>query len=425
MDTLLYWIWLSEAKGIGIATAKALLLHFGSPENIYKGKTYEYGNIEGVNKTAVAALGNKSLENADKILQSCKKIACSILTIEDIEYPARLKNIYDPPLLLYVHGNMPKIDDEPVVSIVGSRTCTNYGLKIAEKTGYELAKSGFIVATGLAKGIDSAAAKGTLRAGGSVIGVIGSGLDVVYPPENRELFVKVAKTGAVVSEYPPGTKALAHNFPARNRIISGLSLGVAVIEAPKRSGALITASRALEQNRDVFTLPANVDAKSSEGSNALLREGAIPFITTDDIINEYADLFPDKININTTEDVANTINDSELEGQYAIFEEDSEFGYANERDITTGIRKGIDNLSEVEYIDIDAIANQLDGNEKTIALAIGNEILHVDLVITRSKLLASEVLTALLMMEISGFVKRENGSYYRLKNSSDSFDNSR
>jgi len=242
----------------------------------------------------------------------------------------------------------------------------------AEKISYSLSKRGVIVATGLAKGIDTVALKGALQGGSQVVGVIGSGLDVIYPPENRGLYEEVEKRGVIISEYPPGTQPLKHHFPARNRIISGISLGVAVIEAPKKSGALITAVSALEQGRDVFALPGNVDAASCEGSNALLREGAIPFTSAEDIIDEYIELYPDKIS--TSEE-----NES---------------------------KNSFDNRQKVDYIDLGNLLEKLDGDEKTVVKSIGLDSLETDEIILDTELPAQKVMTALTMLELSGQVLR-------------------
>ena len=425
MSSLLYWLWLSSIEGIGAVTASALIGHFGDPQKVHEANLYDLYSAIGTNRADISKLENKSFSTAQKIMEACSKIGCSIITLHDDAYPDRLRNIYDPPLVLYIKGEMPLVDDEPVVAVVGSRTCTSYGLRTAEKLGYELAQSGVLVSTGLARGIDSAAAKGTIRAGGRVLGVIGSGLDVVYPPENRQLFREVEKKGTLISEYPPGTKALPYHFPARNRIISGLSLGVAVIEAPIRSGALITVERALEQGKDVFSLPGNVDAKSSEGSNALLREGAIPFMSAKDILSEYSELFPDKIiDASTRQSIIENGNGDVLSnGAYpagdGIFQsgnEGSEGAVNWDNEI-----KGIDNSPQVEYIDLENILSKLDGDEKKVAETIGQSLMHVDEIIVKSGLPAQNVLTALTMLEIGGSAICENGKNFRLKNDSGQF----
>jgi DNA processing protein len=292
-----------------------------------------------------------------------------------------------------VRGNLPNIDDEPVVAVVGTRKCTPYGLTTAESIAHKLSQHGFIVVTGLALGVDTAATRGALRGGTRVIGVIGSGPDFVYPPENKSLFEDVERCGVIISEYPPGTPAVKTHFPARNRIISGISLGAAVIEAPKRSGALITAARALEQGRDVFTLPGNVDAESCAGSNSLLREGAIPFLSADDIIDEYIELFPDK-----------------------IFDKEQSSGGFTEVVKSLRIKKEIDNTPKVDYIDLGVILSKLSDHEKLIAIAIGHNALHVDEIIENSELTAQQVQTALTMLEINGYAVRGTNGKWKIEN---------
>jgi len=377
MSALKYWIWLSTRTGIGSARVKHLIEYFGSPEGVFNAKDRDYYDVESIKPADIKWLMIKELDTANKILSSCAEFGCRIITFQDSDYPDRLRNIYDPPPVLYVKGNLPHIDDEPVVGVVGTRNCTPYGILTAENICYRLSESGIIIATGLARGVDTAAARGALRGGSKTIGVIGSGLDVIYPPENKRIYEDVAGAGAVISEYPPGTPAIRQNFPARNRIISGISLGVAVIEAPKKSGALITAARALEHGRDVFALPGNVDAVTCEGSNKLLREGAIPFMSADDIIDEYIDLYPEKIN--TTEKTA---------------------------------QKPFDNTSKVDYIDLGNLLSKLDGDEKVIVEAIGNNTVHVDEIVYCTGFPVQKVLASLTMLELSDCVKRDyNGKW--------------
>ena len=406
MSSLKHWVWLSSS--VGSVVAVSLLTHFGSPERVYSASAAEYGGVQGIKRDDISKLTDKNLSSADDILSSCVRIGCRIITIQDAEYPDRLKNTYDPPLILYVRGRMPIIDDEAAVAIVGTRNCTPYGLTAADEISCSLAKRGLLVVTGLARGIDTAAARGALRGGGRVVGVIGSGLDVVYPPENRQLFEDVARDGAVISEYPPGTKAYAWNFPARNRILSGLSLGVAVLEAPVKSGALITATRALEQGRDVFAMPGNINARNSEGSNALLREGAIPLLSADNIIEEYAELYPDKILLDR--EAGNHEMQENLQP-----ENDNRKVKNNDENVEhSDTKKEIDNETAVEYIDVDQLLSGLEGDEKTVAEVIGTSVLQTDEIVMKSKLSASQVLTALTMLELKGYCKRDAGGYFRL-----------
>ena len=250
---------------------------------------------EGITREQAKLLEDKDCSGADRILADCQQLDLDLLTIQDAGYPNRLRNIYDPPCLLYVRGRLPAFDDEASIAVVGTRDCTPYGVSCAEKLGYGLAAGGAVVVSGLARGVDSAALRGALRAGGTVTAVLGNGLDVVYPPENQYLYEDVAAAGALISEYPPGTPPEAKHFPVRNRIMSGLCLGTLVVEAPARSGALITAGTALEQGRDVFAVPGPIDAPASVGCNRLIRDGAGLVSDAWDILGEYEPRFPDKL----------------------------------------------------------------------------------------------------------------------------------
>ena len=295
MSALKYWLWLTELPGLTNQTRLALLRHFPTPEDVYYADPEEVLLTEDITREQAKLLEDKDCSNADRILADCQQLDADILTIQDAGYPNRLRNIYDPPCLLYVRGRLPAFDDEASIAVVGTRDCTPYGISSAEKLGYGLAAGGAVVVSGLARGVDSAALRGALRAGGTVTAVLGNGLDVVYPPENRYLYEDVAAAGALVSEYPPGTSPEARHFPVRNRIMSGLCVATLVVEAPARSGALITAGTALEQGRDVFAVPGPIDAPASVGCNRLIRDGAGLVTDAWDILGEYEPRFPDKL----------------------------------------------------------------------------------------------------------------------------------
>ena len=295
MSMLKYWLWLAQCRGLTNQTRLALLEHFLTPEAVYYADPGEVLLTDGMTREQAEALENKDLREADRILGDCDRLNLRILTLGDAEYPVRLRSIYDPPCVLYLRGRLPAMDEEAAVAVVGTRAATPYGLRSAEQMGYGLAAAGAVVVTGLARGIDSAAAQGALRAGGPVVGVLGCGIDVIYPRENRWLYEDVSAAGALISEYPPGTEPSARHFPVRNRIMSGLSVAVLVVEAPPHSGALITAGAALEQGRDVFAIPGQIDAEGSWGCNRLIREGAGLAAEPWDILREYAELFPGKL----------------------------------------------------------------------------------------------------------------------------------
>ena len=295
MSALKYWLWLTELPGLTNQTRLALLRHFPTPEDVYYADPEEVLLTEGITREQAKLLEDKDCSGADRILADCQQLDLDLLTIQDAGYPNRLRNIYDPPCLLYVRGRLPAFDDEASIAVVGTRDCTPYGVSCAEKLGYGLAAGGAVVVSGLARGVDSAALRGALRAGGTVTAVLGNGLDVIYPPENQYLYEDVAAAGALISEYPPGTPPEAKHFPVRNRIMSGLCLGTLVVEAPARSGALITAGTALEQGRDVFAVPGPIDAPASVGCNRLIRDGAGLVSDAWDILGEYEPRFPDKL----------------------------------------------------------------------------------------------------------------------------------
>ena len=401
MPTLKYYVWLSGC--VGAVAAGRVLRHFGTPEAAFFAHEDEYKKIEDISKSDVLSLCKKELTTASGILARCTELGHRILTIQDAEYPERLRNIYDPPIVLYVKGRLPAIDEEAAVAIVGTRKSTPYGMKMAEKCGYELAKHGLLVVTGLARGGDTAAALGALRGGGAVIGVLGCGIDVVYPAENGKLYEDVAACGAIISEYPPGTPPDGSHFPVRNRIMSGISVGVAIIEAPQRSGALITASHALEQGRDVFTVPGNIDAAMSAGTNSLLRDGAIPLTTPMDIVTEYADIFPLKIKIG---DINKVALDKRLEREM--------LAAGGKTEKTT--EKTVDKPEPVGYIDVEKTALTLEGVEKTIfdALRKLGGRAHIDDIIASAGITASDALGSVTMLEIDGYVASLPGGFYML-----------
>lgn len=295
VSMLKYWVWLSQHEGVGNQTRLALLEHFCTPEEIYYADEGELLLTEGITRREAEALKDKDLVRADKILADCERLGLQLLTLHDAAYPVRLRSIYDPPSLLYIRGRLPAVDELPAIAVVGTRKASPYGIRCAEDLAFGLADGGAMVVTGLARGIDSAAAQGALRAGGAVVGVLGGGADVIYPRENGWLYDDVAAAGCLISEYPPGTEPLPGHFPIRNRIMSGLSVAALVVEAPERSGALITAGMALDQGRDVFAVPGPIYAENSRGCNRLIRDGAGVAAEPWDILRDYEAQFPGKL----------------------------------------------------------------------------------------------------------------------------------
>ena len=299
MAALKYWVWLQTLHGVSDPLKLALLEHFSSPEEVYFADEEAYLRVEGITKQNVLPLLGKSMAVAEKVLSDCARAKIFIITMDDALYPDRLRNIYDPPILLYGKGKMPLFDEEVALAMVGTRRCTPYGVRVAEEMGYGLARQGAVVVSGLARGVDAAALRGAIRGGGFPVAVLGGGADVIYPAENRSLYEDIAATGVLLTEYPPHTEPEGWHFPIRNRILSGLCLGTVVVEAPReRSGALITAHAAAEQGKDVFAVPGPIDAPMSQGCLQLIREGATLVGSAWDVLEEYAPRYPHKIRQN-------------------------------------------------------------------------------------------------------------------------------
>ena len=295
MAALKYWLWLTNLPGLSNRSCWQLLEHFDSPEEVYYADEGHLRLVDGLSEEQRQRLQDKSLQRAEEILAQCAAKEIFIVTVQDAAYPHRLRSIYDAPVLLYGKGAMPLFDEEAAVAVVGTRKCSPYGVHAAEELGYQLAKQGALLVSGMADGIDAAAMKGALRAGGFVAAILGGGVDVIYPYANRRLYEDVAATGVLLSEYPPGTPAEAWHFPVRNRIISGLSLAAVVVEAPARSGALITARTAMEQGRDVFAVPGPIDSPLSRGCNELIRDGAGLVMDGWDVLAGYQSRFPHRL----------------------------------------------------------------------------------------------------------------------------------
>jgi len=279
-------IGLNKVCDIGTIRLGKLLNYFDKPENILKASQDKLMAISGIGENLAHQICSLTKEEIDRELELAKKYNLKIMTLDDQGYPENLKNIPDPPIVLYIKGTL-KSEDKFSIAIVGSRRASFYGLTLAESFAADLSNFGFTIVSGMARGIDTCAHRGALKQGGSTIAVMGSGFNHIYPPENKKLTEEIIKNGAVISEFPIDTGPLKQNFPRRNRVISGLSLGVLVAEAARNSGALITADFALEQGREVFALPGKVDSRTSFGTNGLIKQGAKLVSNVEDILEEF------------------------------------------------------------------------------------------------------------------------------------------
>lgn len=368
---LIYWLWLAECVKISPKEKLALLERFQSPENLFFMSSEDISAQMQLSVVSAKELQNKNLKAAEKIMAECDRKGIHILALDDTRYPKRLKNIYDPPLVLYYKGKFADFDSLPTIGVVGTREASVYGLSTAQKLGGEIAACGGVVVSGMAMGVDAMATHGALLQSGYAVGVLGCGVDRIYPACNGDLFRRMERTGCLVSEYPPGTKPDKWNFPRRNRIISGLSCGIVVVEAPRKSGSLITARQALEQGRDVFVVPGNIDIPTFQGSYALLREGAIAVSSGKEILSEYTAVFPD----------------------IAIVEADP----------APVDKNVVDNSAHCAYSDVDISAEDLSEEEISVLSCLKEEMLIDDL-ITGTGLAAADVMAAVTMLEIKGFV---------------------
>ena len=371
---LLYWLWFAQAEGLTTRQKRSILECYSDPEEIYNvGVTLPEGELD------------KDLSRAEKILEQCRKKNIKLLPFTDPQYPEKLHSISDPPMLLYYRGKLPDFTRQPAIGVVGTRKASQYGLRQAMDMSQQIAK-GAIVVSGGAFGVDSAALNGVVKGGGVPVAVLGCGVDVIYPRTNRQLFSQIVAEGCLISEYPPGTEPKPWQFPERNRIISGMSDGVLVIEAPAKSGALITARDAMEQGRDLFVVPANVDSSSAVGSNQLLREGATAVLEGFDVLREY-------------------------EGRYPhIGELFSREAAADPAENLSDDKKVIDNLHTNSYSVLDnSILEGLSEQERTVVLCIGREPKYTDVVIREVDLPPTVTLGIITKLALRGVLDLQPG----------------
>jgi DNA processing protein len=356
---------------IGSIRLNILLELFGTPQNLLNAPYEKLISVLGIGEKIAHNITSLKKEDVEKEFQLAQKHNLKIITQDDPEYPENLKKIYDPPIVLYIKGDL-LAQDKLSIAIVGSRRASFYGLTAAEKFAYELANLGFTVVSGLAYGIDTQAHKGALRAKGRTLAVLGNGLANIYPAQNKELSEQIAQNGAVISEFPVSTNPLKQNFPRRNRVISGLSLGVLVVEAARNSGALITADFALEQGREVFALPGKIDSGTSFGTNGLIKQGAKLVSHIEDIIEE--------LNLGS-------ISNNALPKK------------------TDGIKDGLkeDHLT---------IPEELTNEESVLYNTLSYQPLHLDDIVDRLGLNASCVLNTLLRLEIKKLICQLPGKQF-------------
>lgn len=401
MAEMKYWLWLSGEPRLSPRAKAAVIRHYSDPELAFMAPVGEFAGIPGLSAAEAAVLERRDLSRVEAIASACREQGIDIITMQDAAYPKRLKNIFDPPVVLYVKGRLPELEQRPAIAVIGTRKASPYGLKMGRSLAYEISKCGGIVISGLTEGIDRAAAIGCLQAGGCCIGVLGR------PHGNDNALQRdVIASGALISEYPPGMESRRGFYRERNRIASGLSHGVVVVEAPEDSGALLFASVALEQGREIFAVPGNADAHNSVGSIGLIKQGAKPVTCGWDAVGEFEYLFPGKLHElrekpqlppapeELVEKVSQSAEKPVKRPASAIKDVDKEkqSGYI-------GLREQLAELSEEQLLIIDAI-----GDKET----------HIDDIIQTTGLSTAKVLSQLTVLEIKSYIRRSAGRRFSL-----------
>lgn len=404
MANLKYFLWLTQRRSISARDVGMLLSHFATPEAVYYAPEEEY-ELLGLPQGKKEALADKSLDGAEKILEACDRLGIQIMTIQDADYPERLAQIDDPPAVLYWQGKPLSLEDRPSVSVVGTRKCTPYGEILAGNLGLELARAGAVLVSGMAEGIDCAGIKGALQGGGTVVSVLGGGLDIVYPRQHRWLYEDVIASGTLVSEYPPGTEHAGRHFPVRNRIIAGLGMGAVVVEAGEPSGALITARLALEQNREVFAFPGAVNAPASLGCNRLIQRGEARLVlSAQDILNELAPMLPNR----SWE--PSPLAEQVARERLAVLRETAPKKQSAEK-----TAKVVDKVEEREYISLTDAPEAFTEDERDILMAIEKKPLTADDISESAQIPARRVSSALTMLQLRGYVEEQAGKRFYAK----------
>jgi DNA processing protein len=368
LEASLDWLSLSMTPGLGSRLAGKLLRQFGSPEGIFRASLTELEACRLPAAPAQAIKRRSSHKEAEAELAEVRKLGCRLMNWDEPEYPQRLLEIYDPPPLLYVRGDASVLNRHSI-SMVGTRRPTPYGNQVAERLGRDLADRGLTIVSGMARGVDSSAHQGACKAShGATVGVLGTGVDVIYPKENRKLFGEVEKRGALISEFPLGTHPAPENFPIRNRVVAGISLGIVVVQGAQYSGSLITARLGMEFGREVYGVPGNITTDVSFAPNQLIKQGAKLVTSWEDVIEELpteirAELFP--------------VEETTGEERASLF---------------------IAALSPLE--------------KKVFGLLGVDESIHVDELVEKSELTSSDVLAALCEMEMKGMVRQMPGKQF-------------
>ncbi len=385
-----YWIWLSLGVSFASPKPKRVLSLYNNITELYDGGERELRYCGIFTDNEITKLLKTDMTVADEIIAKCNVLGYDILDISEASYPQSLLSIDDPPAVLYVHGKMPDTEGSDTISIIGTRKATLYGVRTAFELGANLSSEGFVVVSGGALGIDCAAHRGVLQSNGITVCVLGCGIDYDYLRENKAMRTQISAKGAVISEYPPGTSPSARNFPQRNRIISGLSQGLIVVEAPKASGSMITVNFALSQNKDVFSVMGNIDSPYSEGTNALIKDGATPITSFVDVLEFYRG-----VNNKTT----------------------AKLKFADE--VIKTVPTKLQSSSEINNINSPVPthrdSNLLSDEERRVYYILGLEPMHIDAIAETSGIPVYKIMRILSTLEMNDLIVNTEGRNYAIK----------
>ncbi len=377
MDTVLFLMWLHLKQSLSPAKAVFLLKELGTAENVYRADKNQYMELGITNPVMLRSLMDKDLSGAKQEVHKATKLSMTLLGYGTENYPSILYELPDPPVMLYVWGDTKVLHNRNAFCMVGARHSTVYGMSATLGVSEQLARCGMVIVSGVAMGIDSAAHRGAVRGRGKTIGIMGCGLNVAYPAENGDVRRAIIENGALISEFPLDTPPLPSNFPIRNRLLSGFSLGVAVMEAGEKSGALITAKYAAEQGRDVYALPGNISNPMSAGTNRLIQDGASVLLSADAVLAEYIMRYPTYFSLDE------------------VLEEKDEATENNWAEKTEGLQ---------------SMGNSQ--KEKRILQALGKEALHPNEISRLLKMPIGEVQSSLTMLQIKGKIKEHPGNRF-------------
>ena len=398
-ENLRYWLWLQKALGEG-AYIKHILEDFSSVKALYDANIIEWKMSPNLTQKQINKLETTDINSVDEIIYACQNNNWQIIDYEDEKYPQRLREIYNPPCVLYVDGELPDIDSLVTIAVVGTRKASEYAVKATHLMSRGITECGAVVVSGGALGVDTYAHKGALAAGGKTIAVLGCGLGASYLSENKQLRDEIKKNGALVTAYPPFTRASRTTFPKRNRIISGLSLGVLVVEAGVKSGSLITANFANEQGRDVFAIPASVLSEDFAGTNKLIDDGAMVATNPAHIISVYAQRF-DTVDLSKARTMSQLMaDDKDKSANVEPYEDKLSFD-----NLEKGREKRLNREDK---------ARSLNADMKAVYNSLSEQFVHIDNIIEKTGMTPAKVSSALIQLEVLDLVQSATGKRFKL-----------